>query len=104
VDECPPCSIYLPIWAVTCIYLLILTILTGIYWNLKVFLIGISLMDKDVEHFFNCSFNIQVSSIDNSLFIYAPPFYNWINLFSWYVVSWHLLILWILSLYVVCSV
>jgi hypothetical protein len=31
---------------------LTLAILTGVKWNLRVILIGISLMIKDVEHFF----------------------------------------------------
>jgi len=47
---------------------LILAILTGSRWNLKVVLIGISLMTKAVEHFFRCFSAILHSSTVNSLF------------------------------------
>jgi hypothetical protein len=48
---------------------LILVILTGVRWNLRVFiLICISLMIKDVEHFFRCFSAIRYSSGENSLF------------------------------------
>ena len=47
---------------------LILTILTGVRWNLRVVLICISLMIKDAEHFFRCFSAIQYSSGENSLF------------------------------------
>jgi hypothetical protein len=33
---------------------LMLAIMTGVTWNLSVVLLGISLMVKDVEHFFRC--------------------------------------------------
>jgi hypothetical protein len=47
---------------------LILDILTGLRWNLKVVFICISLMIKDVEHFFRCFSATWYSSVENSLF------------------------------------
>ena len=47
---------------------LILAILTAMRWNLRVVLICISLVIKDVEHFFRCFSAIRVSSAENSLF------------------------------------
>ena len=49
---------------------LILTILTVVRWNLRFVLICISLMTKDVEHFFGCFSAILVSSVENSLSLY----------------------------------
>jgi hypothetical protein len=43
-------------------------------WNLRVVLICISLMIKDVEHFFRCFSAIQYSSGENSLFSSEPHF------------------------------
>jgi hypothetical protein len=49
-------------------------ILVGVKWNLRVVLICISLMIKDVEHFFGCFSAIQYSSGENSLFSSEPHF------------------------------
>jgi hypothetical protein len=53
---------------------LLLAILTGVRWNLRVNLICISLMTKDVKHLFRCFSVIQYSSVENSLFSSVPHF------------------------------
>ena len=53
---------------------LILAILTGVRWNLRVVLICISLMIKDAEHFFRCFSEFRYSSCENSLFSSEPHF------------------------------
>ena len=53
---------------------LILAILIGVRWNLRVVLICISLMIKDTEHFFRCFSAIQYSLGENSLFSSEPHF------------------------------
>jgi hypothetical protein len=53
---------------------LILPILTGVRWSLRVILIYISLMTKDVEHFFGCFCAILYFSVENSLFSSVPHF------------------------------
>jgi hypothetical protein len=52
----------------------ILAILTVVQWNLRVVLICISLMIKDVEHFFKCFSALCYSSVENSLFSSVPHF------------------------------
>jgi len=53
---------------------LVLGILTGVRWNLRAILICISLMTKDIEHFFRCFSVIRYSSAENSLFSSVPHF------------------------------
>jgi hypothetical protein len=53
---------------------MILAILTGVRWNLRVVLIYISLMTKYVKHFFRCFSAIWYSSAENSLFSSVPHF------------------------------
>jgi hypothetical protein len=53
---------------------LILAILTGVRWKLSVVLICISLMIKDVKHFFTCFSALWYSSAENSLFSSVPHF------------------------------
>ena len=62
---------------------LILSILTGVRWNLRVVLICTSLMIKDAEHFFRCFSALQYSSVENSLFSSVPHFKKWGNLNFW---------------------
>jgi hypothetical protein len=53
---------------------LILVILTGVRWNLRVVLICMYLIIKDVEHFFRCFSAIRYSSVENSFFSSVPRF------------------------------
>jgi hypothetical protein len=52
----------------------ILVFLTGIMWNLRVVLICISLISKDIEPFFRCFSPIWYSPVENSLFSSVPHF------------------------------
>jgi hypothetical protein len=53
---------------------LILAIVTGVRWRLRVVLICISLMIKDVEYFSQVLFSHLVSSVENSLFSFVPHY------------------------------
>ena len=53
---------------------LILAILNGVRWNIRVVLISIFLMTKDVEHFFRCFSATRYSLVENSLFSSVPHF------------------------------
>jgi hypothetical protein len=57
---------------------LILAILTGVWWNLRAVLICISLMIKDVEHFFRCVSAIWYFSVENSLCSSVLHFVMWL--------------------------
>jgi general stress protein CsbA len=47
---------------------LMITIQTGVRWNLSVVLICISFMARDGEHFFMCFLAIWISSLEKFLF------------------------------------
>jgi hypothetical protein len=55
---------------------LILALLAGVRWSLRVILICISLMIKNAEHFFRCFSAIRYSSGENSFFSTEPHFFN----------------------------
>ena len=60
---------------------LILAILIGVRWNLRVVLICISLMNKNIELFFRCFSVIQYSLVENS-YLALYPIFNRIIWFS----------------------
>jgi hypothetical protein len=60
----------------------ILAILTGVRWTLRVVLICISLMIKDVAQFFMFFLAIQYSSVENSLFSSVLNFFFFLIFWS----------------------
>jgi hypothetical protein len=61
-----------PMQHVMSLQVLNLAILMGIRYNLRVVLICISLITKDVEHFFKYFLAIRDCSVENFLFITVP--------------------------------
>jgi hypothetical protein len=57
---------------------LILAILTGVRWNLRVVLMCISLLTKGTEHVFRCFWALSLSSVENSLFSSVSHFLIWL--------------------------
>jgi hypothetical protein len=77
---------------------LILVILIGVRCNLRVILICISLITKDLDHFFRCFSAIPDSSVVKSQFSSIPQFLL-VCLVSWCLAFWVPYIFWILGLY-----
>ena len=79
------------------IVLLILSVLTGIRWNLNVLLIYISLMAKDAKHFLNVS-QLLAFLLLKILWLGLYPIFNWIIWVLDILASWVLYIFWISAL------
>jgi hypothetical protein len=78
---------------------LILAILIGVRWNVKVILIYSSLITKDFKHFFKCFSDIWDSLVVNSQFSSIPPHFL-IGLFGFWIFFFFLVINFLSSLYI----
>jgi hypothetical protein len=95
MEECSPSTH--PHQHVLLLEFLILAILLGVRWNLRVILICIFLMTKDVEHFFNSFFgHLRFLCWEFCLALY--PIFKLGYLFCLYLISWVLYIFWISAL------
>ena len=78
---------------------LILAILIGVRWNLRIILINISLITKDFYHFFMWFSTIRDSSLAFSQFSsISHVLIGLFGFFGWWLSSWVLYICWILAL------
>ena len=76
-------------------FFLLITILTGVRWNLVVVLVCISLIMNGVEHPFMFLLAIFTSSLEKCLMSYLPPmFLTALFVFFWYWAAWAVCIFW----------